>query len=275
MRPRRPSSHDERAPAGAEEVLRALAGQELDGNLPAPDDEQLRAYREGRLPERDVRELEALLARSPAGRRRLLELAGIDRSLPLRRVRRAVLAAAGQRRTAPWAAAAAVAAGAVLALLTLLPRHPGLPPGLTYEVAARGLADVRSAGEGGSAVRAYPETTVRIAVRPRGEAPAGVSIGLFRREAGALRRVPPREARPISERGSAAFEGAAADLLAARAPGAYSLYVVVSAEKELPSRVKVAPGEDPAAALRSSGRLVYPLAVTLLPQEPPPEEGNP
>src|SRR4051812_45461695 len=100
-----------------ERVLRALAdlaAEDQDDSLPAPDDRRLSAYREGRLTPEEARELEGELVRSSAGRRRMLELsgiAGIDHSLPLRRVRKAVLAQASGRRRAPgWAAVAAMAA---------------------------------------------------------------------------------------------------------------------------------------------------------------------
>jgi hypothetical protein len=77
-----------------------------------------------------------------------------------------------------------------------------------------------------------------------------------------------------SDRGSATFTGTAATVLATRTPGVYPLYAVVSIEKELPARVEVTPGEDPARALRAAGRLVYPLTVTLLRDDPPAEEGE-
>lgn len=274
--PRNPE--DDETPAEVEKILRALADQDPDDGLPAPGDERLRAYREGRLNPGETAELEGLLARSAAGRRRLLELAGVDQSLPLRRVRKAVLAGAGRsRRMAPWisTAAAAVAAAIVLALLTFFPRPHGLPAGLAYDVGAQGLAEVRSAEELPSVVRAYPATPVRILVRPRGDSPAGVSFALFRREGGALRRVrQPEEVRRVSDRGSAAFEGAAASLLATRVPGAYPLFVVAYNLKEPPARVELAPGQDPAAALRDSGRLVYPVTINLLGDEPPAKDGT-
>ena len=268
---------DDETPAEIEKILRALADQDPDDGLPAPGDERLRAYREGRLNPVETAELEGLLAHSAAGRRRLLELAGVDQSLPLRRVRKAVLAGAGpRRRVAPWlSAAAAVAASIVLALLTFFPRPHGLPAGLAYDVGARGLAEVRSAEALPDVVRAYPATPVRILVRPRGDSPAGVSFALFRREGGALRRVrQPGEVRLVSDRGSAAFEGAAASLLATRAPGAYPLYIVAYNLKEPPARVELAPGQDPAAALRDSGRLVYPVTINLLGDEPPAKDGT-
>lgn len=260
-----------------EAVLRALAGQSPEGDLPAPGDDRLRAYREGRLPPEEARELEGLLARSAAGRRRLLELAGVDRSLPLRRVRKAVLAQATghrDRRRMAWAsAAAAVAASILLVLFTLLPGRHGLPEGVAYDVSVRGLAEVRSLDEtpsappGGPAapVRAYPATPLHILVRPHGDSPAGLTFALFRREGTALRRVrQPDEARLTVDRGSAAFTGAAAEVLATRTPGVHPLYVVVSTGEELPSRVDLEPGREPAAALRASGRLVYPVMVHLL-----------
>jgi hypothetical protein len=276
--PRHP--HEDETPAEVEKILRALADQDPDDGLPAPADERLRAWREGRLPPGETAELEGLLARSAAGRRRLLELAGVDQSLPLRRVRKAVLAGAGprrrpSRRVMPWLSAAAVAASITLALLTFLPRPHGLPAGLAYDVGARGLAEARSAEELPSVVRAYPATPVRIFVRPRGDGPTGVSFALFRRAGGALRRVrQPEEVRLVSDRGSAVFEGAAARVLATRAPGAYPLYVVAYNQKEPPALVELEPGQDPAAALRASGRLVYPIMVNLLGDEPPAKDGT-
>src|SRR6185295_11369791 len=121
MRDRQQGPNEDETPAEVERLLRALADQEAGSDLPAPGDERLRAYREGRLTAGETRELEILLARSTAGRRRLLELAGIDRSLPLRRVRRAVLGAAEQRRRRGlWVSVAAVAAMAASIVLALL-----------------------------------------------------------------------------------------------------------------------------------------------------------
>jgi hypothetical protein len=264
-------------PTQVDAILRALAYQDSEGSLPAPADERLRAYREGRLSPDEVREMEVLLAESAAGRRRLLELAGIDRSLPLRRVRKAVLGqAVRQRRVSPWlsvtgiggmAAMAAMAAMVLLALAGILSRQRALPEGLAYEVSARGLAEVRSTEEVPDEVRAYPSTALHILLRPRGDSPAGLSFALFRREDGVLRRVQPPEARLESDRGSASFTGAAAGVLATDNPGVYLLYVVVSNREDLPARVELGPGQDPAGALRASGRLVYPVTITLLPAE--------
>ena len=275
MRHRRRNPNESETPAEVERILGALADQDADDGLPAPADERLHAYREGRLTADETRELEGLLARSAAGRRRLLALDGLDHTLPLRRVRRAVLAAADRRRPRThWlAAAAAIAASILLVVLILVPRQSGLPAGLTYDVAARGLAEVRSADEVPGEARAYPGTTVRVLVRPRGSSPAGASFALYRREDGGLRRVrQPEEVRLASDRGSATFAGRAAKVLGTGAPGAYPLFVVVYAREDLPAFVKLEPGQDPAGALRARGRLVYPLTVTLLRGEPPAEE---
>jgi hypothetical protein len=189
-------------------------------------------------------------------------------------VRKAVLGQrTRRRRLAAWTSVAAAAAMVVLAVLTLFPRQRGLPAGLTYDVAARGLAERRSLDEAASALRAYPATTVRIQVRPRGDSPGGVVFALFRRQGGVLRRVqPPDEVRMTSERGRASFTGSAAALLATRAPGVYPLFVVVTARETLPSLISLEPGQEPAAALRAPGRLIYPLTVTLLAEEPAAEE---
>lgn len=268
-------SDDPHNPDAVESLLRALAAEELEDGAPAPADERLRAWREGRLPPEEERELEGLLAYSAAGRRRLRELGGaaglpestgIDHSLPLRRVRRAVLAQAGpRRRVAPWISVAVAAAAMVLVLVGLFARQRGLPEGLAYDVSTRGLAEMRSVEEGTGELRAYPDTPVRIVLRPRGDAAAGLTFALFRRESGRLRRVrEPGEVRLADERGSAAFSGIAAKILATGAPGRYPLFVVVSSRASLPSVVELREGQDPAGALQASGRLVYPLKVILL-----------
>jgi hypothetical protein len=129
---------------------------------------------------------------------------------------------------------------------------------------------VRSEDEAAGEVRAYPDTTVRIVLRPRGDGAAGVTFALYRREAAGLRRVrEPEEVRLESERGTATFSGAAAAVLGTRAPGRHPVFVVVSARKGLPSLVETGPGQDPAGALRSSGRLIYPMTITLLPEDLP------
>jgi len=261
----------------SERILRALAEQDQEGELPAPADERLLAYREGRLDADEEREMERILAQSAAGRRRLLALAGVDHSLPLRRVRKAVLAAAaGQRRRSPWLlSVAAVAAALVLAVIGLLPGRRGLPAGLAYDVAAHGLAEARSADQAASTVQAYPGTPLRISARPRGDSPSGITFALYRREGDALRRVrQPEEVRLVNDRGSASFSGAAAAILGTHSPGVYPLYVVAS-RHEPPSLVTVATGQQPATALGVPGRLVYPLTVTLLRDEPGTKEGTP
>jgi len=255
-----------------EKVLRALADladEDRNDSLPAPDDSRLSAYRAGSLSPEETRELEGVLAHSSAGRRRLLEISGIDRTLPLRRVRKAVLAQAGGRRRAPGrpatAALVALAAMIVLAVLVVFPRQGALPAGLAYDVSARGQAEVRAIEETRGEVRVWPATTLRIFLRPRGESPSGVWFALFRSEDGALKRVrQPEEVRLESDRGSASFSGTAARVLGTAAPGVHPLYVVVSAREKLPSRVDLEPGQDPAAALRASDRLIYPMKVILL-----------
>jgi hypothetical protein len=262
-------SDEPQDPNDVERILHALAGEDLDDGLPAPDDERLRAWREGRLSEEEAREMEELLSRSAAGRRRLRELSGIpeiDRSLPLRRVRKAVLDGTRSPRRA-WRSAApiaAIAAMLMLAVIGVFLRQPALPQGLTYDVSARGLAEVRSAEAAPSEVRAYADTTVRIVLRPQGDSPAGLSFALFRREGGGLRRVrEPEEVRVEAERGSATLSGTASRVLATDVPGRYPVFVVVSASKRLPSYVETSD------ALRSSGRLIYPMTITLLPEDLP------
>jgi hypothetical protein len=261
--------NEDETPPEVERALRSLGLLETEDGLPAPADERLRAYREGTLSEDETRELERELAQSAVGRRRLLELAGVDHSLPLRRVRRAVLGATGPRsRKAPWLAAAALAASVLLAVLTFFPHHPSLPAGLAYDVGAHGLAEARSTGEVRGEARAYPDTPLRIQALPRGESPSGVTFALYRREDGVLRRVRvPEEVRVENDRGSVVFTGTAGTVLATRSPGVYPLFVIATIHESPPELVRLAPGQDPAAALRDSGRLVYPVTVTLLRSE--------
>jgi hypothetical protein len=112
----------------------------------------------------------------------------------------------------------------------------------------------------------------RVGARPGGGAFWGgddkrgsrLSFALFRREGGGLRRVrEPEEVRLESERGSATFSGTASRVLATDVPGHYPVFVVVSARNRLPSHVETVD------ALRSSGRLIYPMTITLLPEDLP------
>lgn len=275
--PRTPT--EDETPAGIERALRALADLETDDSVAAPADERLLAYREGRASEEEARELERELAHSASGRRRLLELAGIDRSLPLRRVRKAVLAASEpqrpRQRLTPWLGAAALAASVVLAVLLFFPRHPSLPAGLAYDVGVRGLAETRSEEEAHAETKVYADTPLRILVRPRGESPSGVSFALYRQENGALRRVrQPAEVQEKNDRGSVTFVGTAGIVLATRAPGVYPLFVVAYTQEPPSGRVRLEPGQDPVAALRDSGRLIYPVRITLLRDDPPAEKGT-
>ncbi len=85
----------------------------------------------------------------------------------------------------------------------------------------------------------------------------------------------PEEVRIENDRGSVTFEGTAGAVLATRAPGVHPLFVVVSVEEPPPATVRLEPGQDPAAALRDPGRLVYPVRVTLLRDGTPAESGAP
>lgn len=250
-----------------------------------PPDDLLRAFREGRLSEAETERVAALLARSPAARSRLRELAGLAAAgAPPAGLRERILAGFGTREVRPrprrlsrWLpAVAALAAGLLIAVWTL--RSPaGLPSRLAYDVTVRGLASERSTGpreEPAAGIRAYPDTPVRLEVSPRGAAEAEVDFGLYRVLEGRLERIVPGPALGVeSERGAVRFRGLARDLVGSR-PGARVLYLVAAREGDLPEGRLLEPEEDPRRVLAGEGgrRLVYPQTLRILPHTP--EEGR-
>lgn len=82
----------------------AAAEGEPDKGLPPPPDEILEAYRSGRLSPDRASRLEALLASSGTGRRRLAELAGVAGPKPSATLREKVLAELVRMRCAPSSA---------------------------------------------------------------------------------------------------------------------------------------------------------------------------
>lgn len=257
-----------------EELLRELAQLEERAGDEIPSVELLAAYREGRLPHDEAERLEARLADDPVARERLASLAGVPLPRPPERVRAAVLAAAPRRKVRrfpiPWQGWAA-AAGIVLAVAALpfvLPgRHGEGRPLPAYSVSITGLALERSRPMASDrSVEARPETRIEIDVAPEDRAVEGVDLALYRRVAGGVERlVEGPKLRQVENRGAAAFEGRAGDLVGPE-PGERELLVVVARRGDLPDGLRLRPDEDAAAALAGRGeRRVYSLRVKLLP----------
>ena len=249
-------------------------GAEEGGGL---SDGTLRAWREGRLPEAETEDVEARLSRSPSARARLRELAGLETGAPgpLRaELRQRVLAGFGKperrrpQRWIPMAAAAALAASLIFAVIFL--RAPsGLPPGLAYDVSARGLAAERSTAPDPAditgPVQAYPDTPVWLEVSPQGAAEEDVEFGLYRVREGRLERIETGPSLTVeTNRGAARFQALAEDLVGPR-PGIRDVYVVVSREGDLPAGGSLRPGEDPRLRLAGEDgqRLVYTQSIQI------------
>lgn len=267
-----------------------------DRDADAPGEEVLQAYRLGRLDDRDRERVERRLVRDPAARSRLLELAGIEPPALPRGGLEKILEAAGTEgadtrpparllkfpvaalRRYRWAAALA----AVLLAAVLLPpgRQTGLPDSLSYDVTVRATALERSSsdapGEAAGGVHVVdPGSLVEIVAAPD-TAYAGLELGLYRREgAGEWTRL--RAGDEVGEelfRGGAVFRAPARDLLGRRS-GTYRLLLVVAAAGDLPRRLRLGPGDDPASLGADGRRLVYPLVFELQPAPGSADPGRP
>lgn len=226
-----------------------------------PDDDTLRAFRDGDLSEGRTREVEISLAASQEARERLAVLAGVSLPVPNPELREAILNQSfPQPRVDPsqrwWPVAAGLAAAAMVAAVLSFPllRSPALPEQVGYEVSMTGLATERSTTEARELVQALPETRIRISVEPTGTSIDGLEIGLYRRDELRLQRlIPDTHLRLETHRGAGLFEAAAADLVGAE-PGVHSLYVVVAKRRDLPSEVVLHPGDDPLKTLQEGSR---------------------
>ena len=226
-----------------------------------PDDDTLRAFRDGALNDEEAREVETALAANWRARERLAAVAGVDLPAPDSALREAILdrsfpAAPVERSGRWWPAAAAFAAAAMLATALSYPllRPPTLPAQVDYQVSLTGLAAERSASEARELVHAFPETRIRISVEPVGVSVDGLEIGLYRqRELRLQRLIPDDHLRLETYRGAGLFEAAAEDLVGLE-HGIHSLYVVVAKRGDLPPEVVLKPGEDPQEAIEKNSR---------------------
>lgn len=251
----------------AEKLAWELPRVDADVGREVPDDDRLRAYREGALSELEARRLEWILSRNAAARTRLTELAGVKLAAPPRRVRRRVLGGPASR----WAqlAAAVVAAAA----LTWGGMHwfewrgatpasfAPLPADLEYDVRVEGLATDRSHAD---ELFAHPATPVRIVVEPRQDAFAGLEFGVYRLEGSTLVRLVTGDSLTVTAgRGAATLSAPAARLVGPR-PGRRDFFVVIARAGALPpgGELRERPAADWLAA--ATGGRVYRRSLTIL-----------
>ncbi len=238
------------------------------GDSPLPDS-TLRAYREGRLSDDEIRRVERRLVADPACRRRLEELAGASPDAPLLDVRRRLLEDFGEpaprrgpRRSTFWRLGLAAAAMIALASgwLILRPRTAALPE---YEVRIAALAERRDAAATGTVAEAYADSTVTIDATVAGTAVEGVEIGVYRASGGRLERVAERELSRLDRYGAVRIEAPAAVLVGDQ-PGVHEIFVVIAWRGALPASPALQPGSDPAEALAAGGRQVHRLILRLV-----------
>lgn len=262
-------------PTEPDDLLWEISRRDEPAGGPPPPDEVLAAYREERLSEEETERIEALLAASPAARARLAELAGVAAPAPPAAVRARVLARfPGRPAKNParrWLPAAALAASLILAIGYSVLNTPSLPTGLAYEVTAGGIARDRSTERPTGIVEAFPDTRVRLAVEPRGDALADVAFGIYLERGDRLERLATGGRIALETRRGAAVLTAPASALVGERPGTYGLYLVVARPGDLPDGYDLKPGVDREAILEDGGRrLAYPVRLTLL--APPPLE---
>ena len=215
-----------------------------------PVEAWLDRYRAGRLTDAEAEQVEAWLGRDERARQKLGERA-VAGETPPSRVRRDVLAAfvkpavhpRASRATRRWVFVRAaayrpvwtLALAGLLAALWLRSVPPAPPLDLQYEVNVRALALRRAAPPAGEVARAFADTIVRIEASPEGMASADIEVGLYRAWGGVLRRLRPEAVQRVaSERGAAAFEARASDLVGPT-PGTHEVYVVVGRRGDLPA----------------------------------------
>ena len=256
---------------GPEDLLWELAGNEAYGGDREPlTDERLRAYRAGKLDGEEARGIEEALAASPAGRRRLTELADVTLDAPPEAVRRRVLEAApGGAPPVPmnrrwWLGAAAAVLMAAVLVPSLLDRS--LPEELVFDVTATGRPPARSRTAADDGIPSLATTRVTIVVEPRTEARSGLDFGLYRVDGPRLKRLDLDPAvRRETGRGTVRFS-ALAQTLADTVPGDYEVFVAVGREGDLPAELAVASEADAADTLAANGRRrVYRQVIHLLP----------
>jgi hypothetical protein len=227
---------------------------------------QLTAYAAGELSLEEQEQLEATLARSPAGRSRLVELAKIARQAPSSRVRERVLAelpaapARAAARSTPrrlqrgWLAAAAAAVIALVAIGTQF--GPSSNPAVAvrdFEIHMKGmiLADRSNTApipaDPDQEYRFHADSVVEIMAKTvEGSSRAGIDFGLYLLRGDQLERL---NIEAVPERYCTLFSATAREIVGDR-PGLYSLFVLSAATGALPDQLPA--GSDPVASLETT-----------------------
>ncbi len=168
-----------------------------------------------------------------------------------------------------WAKAAAIfAVGCSVFLLTRAPAP--LPEELSYDVAAEGLAAVRSPQPGAREVEAYPDTLIRITASPRPTAVKRVEFGLYRQSGTRLERIGFGGDVSLEVVRGAAVVSARAAALADPARASTRLFLVAARPGDLPASFELGSADARGTLERQGRRRVYPVEIRLL--QPPTSE---
>lgn len=252
-----------------------------------PSDEVLEAYRSGALSQEQAAQVEVLLGRDAAARKRLAELAGLSPPPLPKSARRKFLQAVPVRdrerpsgarlRRVPrhpvvlprhWLTAAAVVLVTLVGAFFLLqPEGPSKRSQLpAVEASIQGLAEVRQGprvpAAGSDFTTAEPDTAVTVGVvvdPPR----AGLEVGLYahRPQRNVVERLPLEAT--WESRSTAVFRAPARVLVGER-PGSYRLFVVVTGRGRLPAGRPLETGEAPDAAFAGRALRVEPLRLDIV-----------
>ncbi len=259
-------------PDDREQIYWALSelaeGKALDDTLVA--ESTLEAYRNGDLTDAEASDVERLLVRNQANRRRLEAIAGATPADASNATRNRVLDAAirsvplipARRFWQPLVAAAA-AVLLVVTLSWLVWQPTSSPP--AYQVSLEALTDRRDAATPGLTAEAYVDSRVKITATVTEDAIDGVEVGLYRQLGQQLERLPIGDRLKIEQRrGVVVFSALASDLVGSEL-GVYEVFVGIAWRAELPVEIKLEPGDDPAKVLAAGGkRQVHQLTLRLL-----------
>lgn len=216
---------------------------------PTVGDDELIAYREGRLSAERERELERQLGDSARLRQRLANLAGFELPQPSAGLRKRVLGT--KSNFYRWA----VVAAALLIATLLMPviwqqRQPdlhqravaALRSGVDFDIHVGALAELRSEG---TSMRALPGSTVNVVMEQRGKAIAGLEFGLYRLAGNRLVRLDEHDHLTTTvTRGAVEWRTPATSLVEAT-PGLHAFYIAVAPQGALPQQLNLKAGAEP------------------------------
>ncbi len=227
------------------------------------------AYRNGELTAAEAREVEGLLVRNPANRRRLEAVAGATPTDAPKATRIRILEAvipstswfpARQHRQRLLAVAAVIVLVITFSWWVRRP-VPGPP---AYQVTIAALAERRDSATPDLIAEAYGDSRVTITATVTERAVDGVGVGVYRRVEDRLERLKIGDSLQLEERpGALRFSALAADLVGPEA-GVHKVFVVIAWREELPAAIRLEPEDDPATSLAGGHRQVHQLTLRLL-----------